>query len=413
MTTDHGDLLADARKTNDIGAADTYKHFIESYALQIWKAADGYEFFLNKRLVDFEGDTQSFLGAEVKETGTQLTWMTTEDMIHIVLPISPEVAVIFCNESRCWESPFAATVHRRREPYPQNSQLVKAPHKDVTNVYVPSMKRGKKYWPATTAWRVNIGTLSRHHHRIITSYSLGHAHSVVLVRSRARFERARRELEAFNRERVEWWQSIGIRSGYRDDRRQRREGVTHPIKDQMDRIVDDHMTALDEVVNIINTTHEKLPRTKENALKSWLAIRTIEISEGITTPSLRSDDTSSSFRIMHPALKATFVAAYPPKHPDHRDLVTIDFGEFLSHAIGDEMFAKLSFEIDKKIGELVHTYTFHSHFEAFRESSLPPTNSLFEERNDDLNEQSIHQEDITYMISICAIQVCVPPILYS
>ncbi|KAJ3466405.1 hypothetical protein MRS44_003969 [Fusarium solani] len=154
------------------------------------------------------------------------------------------------------------------------------------------------------------------------------------------------------------------------------------------------MTALDEAVNIINTTHEELPRTKGNAFKSWLAVRTIEISEGIMTTSSRSNDKASSFRIMHPALKAAFEAAYPPKHPDHRDLVTIDFGEFLSHAIGDETFAKLSFEIDKKIGVLVRTDTFHSHFEAFRESSQPPANSSFQERSADINEQSSGQEDI-------------------
>lgn len=133
----------------------------------------------------------------MKETGTQLIWMTAEDMIHMILPISPEVAVIFCNESRSRESPLAEIMHPRREPYPQNSLLVKAPHKDVTNVNMPSMKRGKKSSPATTVRLVNIGTLSRHHHRIITSYFLGHAHSVVLVRSRARFKRARRELEVF------------------------------------------------------------------------------------------------------------------------------------------------------------------------------------------------------------------------
>ncbi|RKK92001.1 hypothetical protein BFJ71_g10476 [Fusarium oxysporum] len=262
LKTDHEGLLTDAARTDNMGPEDTYKHLIESYALQIWKAADGYEFFLNERLVDFEGDAQSFLGAEVKETRTQLIWMTTEDMIHLILPISPEVAVIFCNESRCWESPIA----------------------DI-----------------------------------------------------------------------------------------------------------EHMTAFDEVVNIINTTHEELQRTKENGLKSWLAFRT---SEAIMTSSSRSDDKSSSFRIMHPALKAAFEAAYPPKHPAHKDLVTIDFGEFLGHAIGDEMFAKLSFEINKKIKELVHTYAFHSHSGTFGESSRPPANSLLEECMDDLNEQPSCQKDI-------------------
>ncbi|RBQ76497.1 hypothetical protein FVER14953_20114 [Fusarium verticillioides] len=64
LETDHEDLLKDAEKTNTIGPEDTYKNFVENYSLQIWRAADDYEFFLNERLVDFEGDTQSVLGTE-------------------------------------------------------------------------------------------------------------------------------------------------------------------------------------------------------------------------------------------------------------------------------------------------------------------------------------------------------------
>lgn len=64
--------------------------------------ADGYEFSFNERLVDFKGDTESWLGMQEKETGPQLMWMSNEDMAHLIIPISSEVAVIFCNESRCW-----------------------------------------------------------------------------------------------------------------------------------------------------------------------------------------------------------------------------------------------------------------------------------------------------------------------
>ncbi|KAF4415126.1 hypothetical protein FACUT_13655 [Fusarium acutatum] len=373
LETDHEDLLDDAAKTDNVGSEDTYKHFVENYALQIWRAADGYEFFLNERLVDFEGDTQSVLETEVKGTRMQLIWMTTEDMIHLILPISPEVAVVFCDESRCWESPFADIMHRFKKPYPQNSLLEERQEVLARNGSVAS-----KYWyPDSTA---------SPHHRIIASYSLSHARSVIIVQSRARFERARRELEIFNRERMDWWQSIGIRSGYPDDRRQR----THPTKDQMDRVVDEHMTALDEVLKFTKNTNDKLPRTKENALKSWLAIRACQ---AIRISSSTSDGRSSSLRIMHPALKAAFEAAYPPKHPDHRDLVTIDFDEFLDHAMGNETFAQLSVEIDKKITELVHSNNFESHFETFRESARSLANTLLKERNGDSNEQSINQED--------------------
>lgn len=391
LETDHEDLLKDAAKTDKMGPEGTYKHFVEKYALQIWRAADGYEFFLNERLIDFEGDTQSVLGTEVKGTRMQLIWMTTEDVIHLILPISPEVAVVFCDESRCWESPFADIKHRRKEPYPQNSLLVKAPHRDIIDVSVPRRKRGRKSWPATVAWRVNIGTLTRPHHRIIASYSLSHAKSVIIVQNRARFERARRELEIFNRERQEWWHSIGIRSGDPDASRRWSKGVAHSINNQMERAVDEHVTAFDEVMNIIQNTHDELQRTKENALKSWLATRTCE---AIMISSSASDDKSSFFRIMHPALRAAFEGAYPPKHPDHRDLVTIDFDEFFHHDMGDKTFARLSVEIEQKIRELVHSNTFKSYPETARESSPPPPDILSKEQNNDFDEQSISEEDI-------------------
>jgi hypothetical protein len=70
LETSHEDILVDAEKTTGHNAAaSTYKHFIENYALRIWKAADDYEFFLNDQLVGFEGDTQSFPVAEVKDIG--------------------------------------------------------------------------------------------------------------------------------------------------------------------------------------------------------------------------------------------------------------------------------------------------------------------------------------------------------
>lgn len=152
LETSHYDLLAAAEGDQGHPIAQTYKHFAENYALQIWKAAPSYDFFLNERLIDFESDTQHCLGVEERTVGPELIWMTTEDMIHLVLPISPEVAVVFCNEARCYESPFAEAMHQAKIPYPQNSLLVGAPHKDIVNVNVPEQKRGKKTWPATVAW---------------------------------------------------------------------------------------------------------------------------------------------------------------------------------------------------------------------------------------------------------------------
>jgi hypothetical protein len=211
LETCHDELVADSEATKDNVAAKTYQTFVEDYTLQIWKAADGYEFFLNDRLVDFEGDT------EQSSVGQQLIWMTTEGFIHLVLPVSPEITLVFCNESRCWESPFADTLKKMGNPYPTNSRLKRAPYKDIINVHIPSQKRGRKRtWPATEAWRINVGTLSGHHHQIIASYSLNHARSVVVARRRARFERACRDLEKFNKDRIEVWKSQGHRIDYQN-----------------------------------------------------------------------------------------------------------------------------------------------------------------------------------------------------
>ncbi|WEW61563.1 hypothetical protein PRK78_007054 [Emydomyces testavorans] len=396
LETSHDDLLADAEKTGANAVAGTYKHVIERYTLQIWKAADGYEFFLNERLVDFEGDTQSFLGTEVKETGPQLVWMTTKDLIHLILPISPEVAVIFCDESRCWESPFADSMHRLKIPFPANSMLKNAPHKDIINVHVPSERRGKNRWPATMAWRVSIGTLSCDHHRILASYSLSHAESFVVVRRRARFERAKRELEVFSKERAEVWKSQGFRFGCTDTQRQLKEEdeLSRPSQKQITRIVDDHVSAVAEVLNIIKTSDEPLRRTKHNAFKSWLTVCVLDSyrQNHTATPSSRLDTEPTHFDTIHPAVKAAFEAAYPPQHPDHKHLVTIGFGEFLDYGIGEETFAQLALKIELKISELVHANTFHTHWEAFTTNSQPPEEALLQNDEDLSKEPTLEEE---------------------
>lgn len=85
-----------------------------------------------------------------------------------------------------------------------------APHKDIVTGQVPAKRTKKKKWPATVDWRVSIGKLSHYHHRIIASYSLIHSRSIVVVQNRARFEKARKELKAFAKEREDLWTSQGI-----------------------------------------------------------------------------------------------------------------------------------------------------------------------------------------------------------
>ncbi|KAK7985652.1 hypothetical protein PG988_003274 [Apiospora saccharicola] len=169
LETSHDQIPQDAEKIKGVSSAGTYKYFVDECALQIWKAADGHEFFLNERLVDFEGNTQSQLGIEVTEAGPQLICMTSDGMVHMILPLSPEVAVVFCNESRCCISPPTGIMQRGKIPHPDSSLLKDAPHKDVTTIAVEGQKRGRKRWPATTAWRVSISTLSADNHQALTS----------------------------------------------------------------------------------------------------------------------------------------------------------------------------------------------------------------------------------------------------
>ncbi|KAH8776266.1 hypothetical protein F5883DRAFT_409959 [Diaporthe sp. PMI_573] len=95
---------------------------------------------------------------------------------------------------------------------------------------------------------------------------------------------------------------------------------------------------------------------------------------------------------MHPALKRAFEAAYLPKHPNHRDLVSIDFGEFFSHGIGEETFAQLSTMIDQKISDLVSDNTFAAYFEASRKDFQSPVASLSYQGDNDFGRQSTQEE---------------------
>ncbi|KAF2023833.1 hypothetical protein EK21DRAFT_94566 [Setomelanomma holmii] len=345
----HEDLLKDAKDADGNMSAHTHKRFVDTFALQIWKAANGYEYFLNDRLVDFEGDTEFRLAVETDETGPHLIWITSEDMMHLVLPMSPEVAIIFCNESRFWESPFAEALHQSGIPYPENSLLSKAPHRDIINVDVPKRKRGRKTWPATTAWRVSIGTLSQQHHRLITSYSLSHTCAVLIVHKRSRFEKAKRELEQFIQARLATWRKQGVRSGVvlpnhsnesRILRRCEAPRDALPSQEQLDAIADSQMSSLAKAMEFFSSRAEEIDMTKENAL-----IR----AEGLIPES----NEKKSSRLMPSFVQVAFEAAYPPRHPEYRDLKALSFAELIDYGTREETFANLMTSIGRKITELI------------------------------------------------------------
>ena len=75
---------------------------------------------------------------------------------------------------------------------------------------------------------------------------------------------------------------------------------------------------------------------------------------------------------MHPALKRAFETAYPPKHPDHKDLVEVNFDQFFNHCIGEETWAQLSIKIQDKITELALADDFQPTSKALNRRFNPP-----------------------------------------
>jgi hypothetical protein len=118
-------------------------------------------------------------------------------------------------------------------------------------------------------------------------------------------------------------------------------------------MVDRHISALDTVLHIIRITRETPARNKENSHKFWLAFCALLalVSKKAKSPVLH---------IMPLALKEAFEAFYPPKKPGHKDLVTIDFVTFFEGGMGEEMFAKLTSDIEEKISALVTAEVFLS-----------------------------------------------------
>lgn len=93
--------------------------------------------------------------------------------------------------------------------------------------------------------------------------------------------------------------------------------------------------ALQWMTGRVNNPGEPLRRTKENCLKSWLALRALEMYEG-KNATLHESTKPSSTRGPDTALKAAFEAAFPTKHPDHRNFLTIDFGQFFAIGVGND-----------------------------------------------------------------------------
>lgn len=224
-----------------------------------------HEFFLSERLLDFEGETQSYLGAEKKENGRhQLSMMTADDIKHIIFLVGPEIDIIFCDKSRCWESPFADIMHNMKTPFTENTMLKSASHKDITIILVPRQRRGRNIWPATEAWRVNIGKLSSDH-PVINLLTLLCA--IFYHNSDFGVELALRKPREYTLHSIWPEYSNGVVKGLNPAvltiHQATREKGAESSGEQSDRIVNDFMMAQDGIISLVQTINEFLPMTEK------------------------------------------------------------------------------------------------------------------------------------------------------
>ena len=100
--------------------------------------------------------------------------------------------------------------------------------------------------------------------------------------------------------------------------------------------------------------------TKENVFTCWKAFQAL--SALIQSRIRDAEDVASG--LMHPALKSAFEAAYSPKPPGHRDLITINFGDFFRIGLGEEYFTRLMSLIRQRSRTLVRADTMKHHWAA-------------------------------------------------
>ena len=98
----HQQLLEAVKHADAMPDVQLYDYVFNTYDLQIWMAGNSREFFQSDAFIDFEGDTNSFLAIDKER---QLCHLVTEDRIHVWLPVSPKIAIVFCSPARCWHSP--------------------------------------------------------------------------------------------------------------------------------------------------------------------------------------------------------------------------------------------------------------------------------------------------------------------
>jgi hypothetical protein len=72
--------------------------------------------------------------------------------------------------------------------------------------------------------------------------------------------------------------------------------------------------------------------------------------------------------IIHPALLVGFESLYSPKKPEHKDLIIMDFVEFLDYGMSEAIFTELTSEIEQTISEWIIKFSFlASELEKYKE----------------------------------------------
>ena len=353
LETSHDDLLAAASLENAMPDVQTYKYYFEEYELHIWKAEESRYFLLNDKFVEFEGDTDIFLTCNPQQ---ELCHSICENRMHIWLPISPKVALVFCMPASCWQSAFEHVMKQAGIPWPDTSLLAKAPHKDP-KLEILQTSAGKD----AQMWRVNIAVLPKEFHRVLTSYTLAHARNFIVLKDVSTLEPAIRDLDSFSEERKGEWKAIGRR-------------WTQPTPE----------VSIDEMVAaVFAKVHagEDLPRTRNTVISSFYTVSMLSYvgSKEFSTKDSFMDETGprSFIKLME--------QEFPPKPAGYTDLLSLTFFTFVLETLNEAHFMKLMNAIDEKLVAIAESDNFKAAWDECKEPTpmeTPP--------KDDATDDMIH-----------------------
>lgn len=309
----HQRLLEVAKEADAPSDVLLYNHFFNRYNLQIWTAGYGQEFFLSDHFVDFEGDTNSFLAIDREK---QICHVTASDRIHIWMPVSPKIVIAFCSPSRCWHNPPELQMTSTKDLLPNITMLDNAPHKDpiVETVQLDAHNKADK-------WRINIAELPEQFHFVLVSYTLMHTSDLIIFTEKFNLETALGEFESFLEMRQEAWEARGYRW----------LGPTTKIPESDDLI--EGITAISEKLRA-----KERPTGSREDVKTYFTVLTSVMSK-------QYNEELSDYVIRNGPGYKGFIERlqreFPPKRPEHLDLISLGFWEFAQVTLDEAHFMML------------------------------------------------------------------------